>query len=233
MGQGLGSMPWTGRRHLHSLGYKVEGLKGYKQGIWSAALQRMSWVRAPLGSTSEAAAVSGWRRHLLAVSSSGIAAWSPGSQGSCGRLRILTLECERERRTGYLGHTWLTNLAAWSFYANLKVCYQAAGGLAAEAGRPVLMDSPGDGPIRPSHESPPASSPCVGGKNHFSYFVLSPGLALQPDRPICLRLTDGGGAQERRMSDGRGQPRVSSKDQTQKPGQEPPFSGCSRESDQH
>lgn len=127
MGQGLGSMPWTGRRHLHSLGYKVEGLKGYKQGIWSAALQRMSWVRAPLGSTSEAAAVSGWRRHLLAVSSSGIAAWSPGSQGSCGRLRILTLECERERRTGYLGHTWLILLPGVSMQTSRFVIGQQAG----------------------------------------------------------------------------------------------------------
>lgn len=85
MGQGLGSMPWTVGRHLHSLGYKVEELKGYKQGIWSAALQRMSWVRAPARSTNEATAVGGQRRHLSAVSSSGIGAWcpSPGSQGSC------------------------------------------------------------------------------------------------------------------------------------------------------
>lgn len=95
------------------------------------------------------------------------------------------------------------------------------------------MDSPGDELIRPGHESPPASSPCVGGKNHFSYFALSPGLALQPDRPICLRLTDGGGTQEGEMADGRGQPGVSCRDQTQQLGQEPPFFGCPKEGSSH
>lgn len=77
------------------------------------------------------------------------------------------------------------------------------------------MDSLGDGPIWPGRASPPTGSACVGGKNHFSYFALSWGLALWPDRPICLRLTDGGGRRERVMVDGKGQPGVSSGDQTQ------------------
>lgn len=72
------------------------------------------------------------------------------------------------------------------------------------------MDSPGDGPIGPGRTSPPTSSACVGGKNHFSYLALSWGLALQPDRPICLRLTSGGGVRERATADGKGQPGVSS-----------------------
>lgn len=68
----------------------------------------------------------------------------------------------------------------------------SGGGRAAEAGRPVLMDSWGDGPIRLGRASPPASSACVGGKNHFSYFALSLGLALRPHRPVYLRLAGGG-----------------------------------------
>lgn len=55
------------------------------------------------------------------------------------------------------------------------------------------MDSWGDGPIRLGRASPPASSACVGGKNHFSYFALSLGLALRPHRPVYLRLAGGGG----------------------------------------
>lgn len=56
---------------------------------------------------------------------------------------------------------------------NLKACY-----LAAEAGRLVLMDSLGDGPIA-GHAPLPTTDwlACVGGKNHSSYFVLSWGLA--------------------------------------------------------
>lgn len=161
----------------------------------------------------------GWRGHLSAISCWG-GGWNlfpppAGTQGACWKLGNLALKGERGRRADYLGRARLTNLVAWSFYANLKVCYRAVGGQAAEAGQPVLMDSPGDGPILPGHKSPPASSACVGGKNHFSYFALSPGLALQPDRPICLRLTDRGGPWRGMMADVRGQAGVSSRDQIQ------------------
>lgn len=83
--------------------------------------------------------------------------------GACWKLGNLALEGERGRRADYLGRARLTNLVAWSFYANLKVCYRAVGGQAAEAGRPVLMDSPGDGPILPATSPlPPARHVWVG-----------------------------------------------------------------------
>lgn len=114
---------------------------------------------------------------------------TPGVLGSL--LELSPLECEQGRWAGYLGRSRLTNLTV-EFLGKPQGLLSAAGGRAAEAGRPVLMDSPGDGPIRAGRASPPTGSACVGGKNHFSYSALSWGLAPRPDRPICLRLTDGG-----------------------------------------
>lgn len=86
------------------------------------------------------------------------------------------------------------------------------------------MDSWGDGPIRLGRASPPASSACVGGKNHFSYFALSLGLALRPHRPVYLRLAGGGGA-VRGTGGGDGGWQGSAWGQTQQLCQEPPLLG--------
>lgn len=77
MGQGLDSMPWTVGRHLCFLDCKTGELKGFQQGVLSAAIQRMGWERVPPGSVSEVATVRSRMRHLSAISCSGSGAWSP------------------------------------------------------------------------------------------------------------------------------------------------------------
>ena len=53
---------------------------------------------------------------------------APGFRGPAGGWESSRREREQGRWAGYLGCARLTNLTAWSFYANLKVCYRAVGG---------------------------------------------------------------------------------------------------------
>lgn len=176
----------------------------------------------------------GCRRYLSPISCSGVGAWFPHPQDPGGAARSWEPSCWKghEGRGLYLGRARLTNLSA-GVLSKLKVCYRAVGGQAAEAGRPALMDSPGDRPILPATSPLPPARHVWVGKIISAILLYHRAWHCSLIGLFVLDEQIGEGHRRGTMADVRGQPGGSSRDQTQQLGQESLLPECPREGGPH
>lgn len=182
MGQGLGSRPWTVVRCLHCLGCNMGGCEaGCLAGccVESGLMDTTSGSRGGYGSCCFRLGPG------LLLSVQGPRGLPEARHSRPGRAQ--------GHRTGRLGAVSGLSCRLEFLCRPQRLLSGSGGGQAAEAGRPVLMDSGGDGLIQPVHGFLPPARHVWSGKNHFSYFVFITGPGVAAQWPIYLRLDRGRG----------------------------------------